>query len=113
MLTCTSSRITDSHSGVRWHVWSSPEISSVTRHPWSVRCICTLACQLAHDIAVVGLLLLVYRLGPFMAYSIVCSVRHWGDSCSGLVGASGKPSVGIIAYPFPPKINAPQLAHRR
>jgi len=67
----------------------------------------------AHDIAVVGLLLLVYRLGPFMAYSTVRSVRHWGDSCSGLVGPSGKPSVRIITYPSPPKINAPQLAHRR
>src|SRR5712691_11104828 len=104
--------ITDSLSGVLWHVWSSPEMSSVTRHLWSVRCACTLTCQLSHDIAVVGLLLLVYRLGPFMAYSIVRSVRHWGDSCSGLVGPTGKPSVGIKAYPSPPKINASQLAHR-
>jgi hypothetical protein len=41
-----------------------------------------------------------------MAYSAVYSVRHRGDSCSGLIGPSREPSVSIIAYLSPLKVNA-------
>jgi hypothetical protein len=50
--------------------------------------------QLTYLITVVGLLLLLYRLGPFMACPTVHSVCHWCDSRSRLVGPSREPSVG-------------------